>query len=258
MIGKRRILKLDLKKSKGVKREDAVAVDKPVNLFVNGSPFVTLVATPRNVKELAVGHLLGEGAIGSLEDVERIRTRGMKVEVKTGDGVQPEIAKFVKIIPTACGSSDDLVALRGKSGALKAKSKQKFKAEVISGAFKAITAAAKVFKRTGGTHVAALFDASGDMKFAMEDVGRHNAVDKVIGRGAIQDADFSKCFMAVSGRLSADIVLKCARAGIPLVSSKAAALESGVLAAEMCGLTLVGFARGGRMNVYANPERVVM
>jgi len=94
------------------------------------------------------------------------------------------------------------------------------------------------------------------LKFCMEDVGRHNAVDKVIGRGLIEGENFTRSFMISTGRLSADMVIKCARAGIPLVASKAAPLESGVLAAEMNGLTLVGFVRGYRLHVYTRPRRV--
>jgi FdhD protein len=90
----------------------------------------------------------------------------------------------------------------------------------------------------------------------MEDVGRHNAVDKVIGKGLLAGVSFARSFLISTGRLSADIVVKCAMAGIPLVASKAAPLESGIVAAEMSGLTLVGFARGSRLNVYTCPERV--
>jgi FdhD protein len=90
----------------------------------------------------------------------------------------------------------------------------------------------------------------------MEDVGRHNAVDKVIGKGLLAGVNFARSFLISTGRLSADMVVKCAMAGIPVAASRAAPLESGVLAAEMSGLTLVGFARGARLSVYTCPKRV--
>jgi formate dehydrogenase accessory protein FdhD len=92
----------------------------------------------------------------------------------------------------------------------------------------------------------------------MEDVGRHNAVDKVIGKGMMGGFDFTKGFLVATGRLSSDIVIKCARVGIPLVASKAASLESGISAADMTGLTIIGFLRGSRLNVYTGPQRVKM
>jgi FdhD protein len=256
MIEKRKITKVDLKERTRVRQEDLVAIDKPINLFVNGEHFITLLASPRNIRELVVGHLLGEGIISSLRDIERVSVKGVKVDVRTKAGTQPEAAKFLRVIPTACGASEDVLELLSKSGMAKLKSATKFRAEDISNAFKSLHLASKVFRRTGGTHAAALFSHKGELRFCMEDVGRHNAVDKVIGRGLLKGVDFSRSFLVSTGRLSADLVIKCARAGIPLVASKAAPLESGVLAAEQTGLTLVGFIRGARLNVYTRAERV--
>ncbi len=254
MIAKRKILKIDFRGCKKAEKEDFIAVDKPINIFVNGNYFVTLMASPRNIRELAIGHLLEQGIISMLEDIEHVSIRGKNVNLRTKSEIQLEATKFPKVIPTACGASEDIIELLGKSGALKLK--VKFSAENIWGAFKSLHSASRIFKKSGGTHAAALFTWDGKLKFCIEDVGRHNAVDKVIGRGLIEGVNFTRSFMISTGRLSADMVIKCARAGIPLVASKAAPLESGVLAAEMSGLTLVGFVRGRRMNVYTRPERV--
>jgi FdhD protein len=256
MIGKRKIIRIGLKKRTRVEQEDLVAIDKPISLFVDGKHFVTLFASPKNIRELVVGHLLGEGVISSLDDIERVSVRGVKVDVRTKAGIRPETTKFLRVVPTACGASDDVLELLGKSNVSKLKSAEKFRAENISNVFKSLHLSSKVFRQTGGTHAAALCSRKGELWFYMEDVGRHNAVDKVIGRGLLEGVDFSRSFLISTGRLSADIVIKCARAGIPLVASKAAPLESGILAAEMTGLTLVGFVRGPRLNVYIHPERV--
>jgi len=90
-----------------------------------------------------------------------------------------------------------------------------------------------------------------------EDVGRHNAVDKVIGAGATKNMDFRNLFLALSGRLTGDIVLKAARMNIPVIASLAAAISSGLEAAQLTRVTLIGFVRGKRMNVYTYPERIV-
>lgn len=255
MISKRKILKIDLRMRERREREDRVAIDKPVDIFVNGRHITTLMASPKNLKELGIGYLFGEKIISGLEDIKRLSTKGAKTDVQTGVGT--DFIDFVtpKVIPTACGASRDVIEqMRGWE--MPRPKSTGFKAEYISNAFKLLQSKSKVYRKTGGTHVAALFTRGGVLKFVFEDVGRHNAVDKIIGRGLLEGTDSRRSFLILSGRLSADIVGKCARAGIPLVASKAAPLESGILAAEMSGLTLVGFVRGPRLNVYAGSERV--
>lgn len=254
MMAKRKILKIDLRKRKKSEEEDFLAVDKLINIFVNGEYFVTLMASPRNIRELAIGHLLGQGIINALDDIEYVSIRGKNVNLRTKAEIQLGATKFPKVILTACGASEGITELLGKSHVPKLA--VKFSVENILNAFKKLHSATRVFKKSGGTHAAALFTREGKLKFCMEDVGRHNAVDKVIGKGLIEKVNFTRSFMISTGRLSADIVIKCVRAGIPLAASKAAPLESGVLAAEMSGLTLVGFARGSRLNVYTRPRRV--
>jgi FdhD protein len=116
---------------------------------------------------------------------------------------------------------------------------------------------AETFRKTGGVHVAALYSAGGELLSLSEDVGRHNAVDKVIGDGVTKNLNFENSFLALSGRLSGDIVLKSARMRIPMVASLAAAINSGVEVAQRTGITLIGFVRGKRMNVYTYPERII-
>jgi formate dehydrogenase accessory protein FdhD len=116
---------------------------------------------------------------------------------------------------------------------------------------------AETFRKTGGVHVAAIYNGE-DVEALAEDIGRHNAVDKVIGIGALNRTDFSACFLALSGRLTGDIVFKAARVGVPIVASLAAAIDSGITMARNTGLTLVGFVRGNRMNIYTFPERVCL
>ena len=114
-----------------------------------------------------------------------------------------------------------------------------------------------IFKRTGATHCAILFSKDGEPVISAEDLGRHNSVDKVIGGGLMKRVDFGECWLAVSGRLPADMVLKPALVGIPLVASVSAPTLSGVKAGQRAGITVIGFTRGGRLNCYSHPERVI-
>lgn len=254
MIQRRKILKMYVGGQK-TEQEDLVAVDRAINIFINGNYFITLVASPKNIRELAIGHLLGQGIIHTLRDVERVSIEGRDVNVRTKTKIQLETPKL-RLIPTACGASEEIFKLLGTTDMPKLKSTARFKAKVISNALKSLRSTSKVFGKTGGTHAAALFTQDGKLRFCIEDVGRHNAVDKIIGKGLMEGANFTRSFMVSTGRLSADMVIKCVRVGIPLVVSKAAPLESGILAAEVSGLTLVGFARGPRLNVYTRPERI--
>lgn len=239
MRARRRVLRLDLEKGKGEWEEDLVAVDRSVLLVVNGFPLTVLPSSPRNLRELALGHLLGEGVISSPEEVKGVRVRGERVEVRLrGEGRMEALdpLEAVERLPRPPPTS--------------------FDPAVLLEPFRSLLPRSPVFRSTGGTHVAALVTREGEVVARMEDVSRHGAVDKVLGRGLMLGADFSSSFLALSGRVGEEVVVKALRAGIPLVASKAAPLLSGILAAEAGGLTLVCFARGSRLNVYTHPERV--
>ncbi len=255
MIGKKKILEINLDKGK-VEKLDLVAVDRLVNIFINGVHFVTLTASPNNVRELALGHLFGHGIVDNLKDIDGISNKGKNVYLKLKREIHFESPGTTNIVPTACGASGDVIRLLDKLNLPKSNFSVKFRAITIFKALRSLFSLSNVFRKTGGTHAAALYTRGGVSKLYMEDVGRHNAVDKVIGGGLIHGLQFKNSFLASTGRLSADIAVKCARAGIPLIASKAAPLQSGILAAELSRLTLIGFIRGRRLNVYTNPMRV--
>ena len=106
--------------------------------------------------------------------------------------------------------------------------------------------------------MAAIYKAEGSMLALAEDVGRHNAVDKVIGMTALDKVDFAECFLTLSGRMSGDVAFKAAKVGLPIIASLAAALSSGIATAEESNVTLAGFVRGKRLNVYTSPERIII
>jgi formate dehydrogenase accessory protein FdhD len=130
------------------------------------------------------------------------------------------------------------------------------KAEVVFNSVNQLNFKAELFRKTGGVHAAAIHKADGSLVALAEDVGRHNAVDKVIGIAALKQTSFRECFLASSGRLSGDVVFKAAKVGLPIIASLAAPLSSGVEMAEAANLTLAGFVRGKRMNIYCYPERI--
>jgi FdhD protein len=134
----------------------------------------------------------------------------------------------------------------------------KVKAEVVFNSVNQLNFKAEVFRQTGGVHAAAIYKADGSLVALAEDVGRHNAVDKVIGMAALKQISFGECFLTSTGRLSGDIVFKASKVGLPIVASLGAALDSGIAMAEAANLTLAGFVRGKRMNIYNAPKRIIV
>lgn len=239
-------------------RDDRIAADAAICIFVNGEFFRTLLASPVMVEELVVGHLLGEGVIGSRDDLVSVGVAPLRVDVVLGGEVDLGRLTMGKmdLITTACGAAASPGELRGL-GLPAAPVGGVVEAERVWLMARELNVRSGTYRETGGTHGAMLFSLGGDPLFFAEDVGRHNAVDKVVGAGVLGGLEFGGCVLVSSGRLSGEIVLKAARVGIPVIASVAGPLESGVRIAESAGITLVGFVRGRRLNVYTHGGRIV-
>jgi len=256
------IVKIDVPTGKAQETTDYVAEEKPLHVFLNRTRYVTIFCSPSMLKELAVGHVLSEGIVKSMEEIERIDLKEdegvcrihLKPDVKLEDRLKL-LQHFSRVIFSACGSQEPFQPTLGLK---QIQSDLKVKAETISNSVNRLNFIAETFRKTGGVHVAAIYRGDGTLVTFAEDVGRHNAVDKVIGSCVLKGIGFNDCFLALSGRLSSDIVLKAARVGVPIVSSLAAALDSGIKAAIDAELTLVGFVRGKRMNIYVCPDRIIV
>ena len=256
------ITKIDLSTGKAQKILDYVAEEVPLHLFVNTTFWATILCSPTNLKELAVGHLLSEGIVKSIDEIEEVNLKEnentcaviLKPNIKVEDRVQVS-RLHARVILSACGSGSPY-QYKGKTP--RVKSALKVNARVIFDSVNQLNFKAEGFRQTGGLHVAAIYRADGTLVSLAEDVGRHNAVDKVIGIAALNKEDFGGCFVALSGRISGDVAFKAAKVGLPIVASLSAALSSGIVTAEESNVTLAGFVRGKRLNVYTVPERIVI
>jgi FdhD protein len=255
------IVKIDVSTRKTQESVDCVAEERPFHIFLGKSYYVTLLCSPSNLRELAVGHMLTEGLAKSVAEIEDVSVREggvCRVKMRKEIDVQKRLrfsASHFRVIPSACGGASSHHFFERSQ---KVKSDMTVGAETILDCMRRLNSDAKVFRKTGGVHAAAMYDSKG-MKLAFaEDVGRHNAVDKVIGITALQKRDLSACFLALSGRLTSEIVSKAARVGIPMLASLAAAVDSGIAVGQRSGVTLVGFVRGNRMNVYSLPRRILV
>jgi len=269
MTSRRRVLRL----ADGVRttRPDTLTVEEPLEIRVGGKPLSVTMRTPGDDFDLAAGFLTGEGVIRSAVDLGSIRyCAGATVDggntynvldVALAPGVAPPDPSVERNFYTTsscglCGKAS-LDAVRTKSRWAVAADPLRTDPATLAGLPGELRAAQRIFDRTGGLHAAGLFDAAGTLLCLREDVGRHNAVDKVVGWAVRAGRlPLSGTALMVSGRASFELVQKAVMAGIPLLAAVSAPSSLAVdLAGEM-GLTLVGFLRGTSMNVYSRPDRL--
>jgi FdhD protein len=253
------IHKIRLEEQASEEKEDYIAADAPICIFINNEYFRTLIASPNMTEELVVGHLLSEGIASSYNEIECINITQQKVCVELGSELDLELLNMSKVdlITTACGSLSTPVN-HEQLGSLRVPSRVSVGAQTLWEAARSLNLRSETYRATGGTHSAMLYSLEGETQYFAEDVGRHNAVDKVIGAGAMKGIGFGNTILVSSGRLSGEITLKAARMGIPIIASVSSPLESGIRIAEATGITMVGFIRGRRMNVYTNQNLITV
>ena len=250
-------------------RFDALATEEPLEIRVGGRSLAVTMRTPGHDVELAAGFLLSEGLISGAADVTRISyCPGPEVQefnvldVTLAPGVAPPPERAVRpfVTTSSCG-------LCGKAGIDSVRSRSRYDvgedpvsvpAALLAELPGRLREAQKVFDQTGGLHAAGLFDATGRLLCVREDVGRHNAFDKVVGWAATgRRLPLAGHVILASGRASFELVQKALMAGIPVLAAVSAPSSLAAELAEEAGMTLVGFLRGDTMNVYAGAHRVV-
>jgi FdhD protein len=255
------MLRLDLSKGTAEKMVDCVAEEVPLQITLNGAYTYVIWCSPSQFKELAVGYLLAEDILRSVDEIASLcadqAANTCQIKLKPTVDLNERMQhsrRSTRIIPlikanTSSYQHDEKIPV--------VKSQLAIKAQVILDAIAQMNNLAKGFKETGGLHDSGIFLADGKIVAFSEDVGRHNTVDKVIGEAALKKEDFSRCFMIITGRVPGDMIYKAAKVGLPIVASVAAVLNSGVASAQKANIALVGFVRGSRMNVYTCPERIL-
>jgi FdhD protein len=246
-----------------------VAIEEPLEIRVTGETVAVTMRTPGHDHELVLGFLLAEGIIARANDVGRVfhcgkpgeEGYGNVMDVLGAPGTVIDVerlgaARRGTLTTSACGvcgrrSVDDLLA-----SCPTLPLDVRFSARTVSGATALLAGEQRLFRETGGAHAAALVTPDGKLVVLREDVGRHNAVDKAVGRLLLDHVDPTRLALVVSGRSSFEIVQKAARARIPLVIGVSAPTSLAVEAARRTNVTLVGFARGRDFNVYAGPDRI--
>jgi FdhD protein len=247
---------------------DAVVVEEPMEIRVGGVPVAVTMRTPGHDFDLAIGFLLTEGVIEGAEQVVSIRTcetagdgRHNVLEVRLASSAPPfDPARARAFYTTSscglCGRAS-LEAVRTRARWEVADDPVTVSAGLLAGLPEQVRRAQRVFDRTGGLHAAALVDAEGRLRCVREDVGRHNAFDKVIGWAATEGLlPLRSHVILASGRASFELTQKALIAAIPVLASVSAPSSLAIELADEVGMTLVGFLRDGAMNVYSGHHRV--
>lgn len=225
-----------------------VVKDSTITLTINNKIKRSLSAIEDSLKEFTVGYLFNENMVKTLEDIEKIEIDGNKINVEIND-------TLLKTKETVL-CSDSAGGWRSKINNIEpVTSNFQVKSDELIERIEELKNNAQIWQATGGTHVAGIVYK--DNFIVKEDVSRHVAVDKVIGYGILHDYDLSNCYVIYSGRMPADMVIKIVRAGIPVLASNAAPAYSGCETAKKGNVTLVGFLRGQRFNVYNNKNRII-
>lgn len=256
------------------KSPDAVVTEEPLQLLLDGEPLSVVMRTPGHDVELALGLMYAEGVIRSASDVKLMRisieaaeseasidldaslveSNHVDIHLATPAEKRPQRAM---IASSACGVCGSLMIEDLRHGLAALPAGPSVSASLLPRLVDALRTGQGVFERTGGLHASGLFSAAGEMRYVREDVGRHNALDKIVGRSLLDGLlPLSNSVLVVSGRAGYEIVQKSIAAGIPILVAVGAPSSLAVALAREFNQTLAGFARGERFNVYSAPERL--
>ncbi|MBT9135307.1 MAG: Sulfurtransferase FdhD [Firmicutes bacterium] len=233
---------------------DLVAAESVLTIQVNGERQGLTMCSPSHLKELALGYLLAGGIISTATRVTGFSVDEEKVMVNV---LVPEFRALPNRTPvrtSGCGLGE--VYLEALSEIGKNSSPLNLTIEQLFSAVTTLGIQSHIFRQTGGVHSAGLYHV-GELGMFFEDIGRHNAIDKVLGCAFLQEIDLWMSALVMSGRISSEMVLKAGRMRVPVLVSRSAPTSLAVDLAGRLGITLVGFVRGRRLNIYTCPERVL-
>jgi FdhD protein len=260
MEDRREVEVLRIDRHGGSSHVEWVAREFPLTILLNGEQLVTVLCSPGDLEALAIGFLFAEGLVRAKEEIAGLTLdaeRGI-VRIRTAVDRSRGGELFMKrVLTTGCGRGMAFYSYADLDRKRKVLSDLRVTPAQILTLSRRFQGASALYGATHGVHSAALCDGIGILVFA-EDIGRHNAVDKVLGRCLIDGISVADRILVTSGRISSEILFKTAGSGIPVLISKSAPTDMGVDLAQELGITLIGFVRGGRMNVYAGSERITL
>ena len=238
--------------------EDTVARELPVTIILNDQELVTLLCSPSDLNYLAVGFLHSEGLLDSKEDIKKLlvdNERGVvRLETTNGKELAQDVL-FKRVISTGCGRGASFYSAADASSQ-KVESRMQISTDEVFALVNEFQHGSHLYLTTHGVHSAALCDRKGMLVFG-EDIGRHNAVDKIFGKCLLEDIPTNDRLLITSGRTTSEILHKVAKRGIPVLITITAPTNLGVRIADSLGITLVASVRGKKMDVYTGEWRII-
>ena len=248
-----------LPKGRIEKLTDYVVVEQPVTIMIDKVGSFTVMATPSDIEALAVGFVYSEGLIESIDDVVSVSTKpqlpnvvGIQVNDPTHIAIQRNM-----IVASSCGMCGTRNIDKMLTQIPACDESLKISSNILIEVTENLRSRQQIFKVTGGSHAAGIFDSSGNIITFAEDLGRHSALDKVIGKCLLDKLPTKGLAAVLSGRISLEMVTKAAKAGIELIVAVSAPSSFAIEAAERWNITLCGFARLDKLNVYTHSKRII-
>lgn len=239
--------------------EGLVALEIPLTFVVNGNEMATLMCTPSHLKAFTYGFLFTSGMITSTEDILSwdIDEKKWRVDIEVKDFFDPELLGQ-RVYTSGCGKGVMYTSMIELSGRHPIEANASISAQTVIDAMAWLIRCSDLHKKTGGVHSAAVSINNQLPKFHIDDIGRHNTVDKIIGTLMMDQTPLDNLTLVSTGRISSEILHKARRMGIPIIVSRGAPTHQGILLAEEMGMTVVGFVRPTNFAVYTHPERVTL
>ena len=238
--------------------EEVVARESPVTIILNNQELVTLLCSPENLEYLTVGFLSSEGLLKSRDEIKKILVdsqRGVvRLETVEDKGFAQDVL-FKRLITSGCGRGTSFYSAADTTSQ-KVESRMEISVAEVFALVSEFQHGSEVYLATHGVHSAALSDRKSMLVFS-EDIGRHNAIDKIFGKCLLEDIPTDDRIIITSGRISSEILHKVAKKNIPIIISISVPTNLGVRVADNLGITLIGSVRGKKMNVYSHGWRVV-
>ena len=249
---------IEYKENQFTEKEDCVVDEHQLAIHLNGTPYISLMCLPRDLDELTIGFLFSEGIIRSFQDIVSIDSdlqTDVFVVLRDAPHTQTK-EKTVRVVPTGFANRS-LILPQVDDGTVPAiTSGLQISADSILSMIAEFNHQSELFQQTGAVHSCKLVLEDGASLF-FEDVGRHNALDKIVGRALMLDLSIEHGILLTSGRISSEMLIKTAGLGIPCIVSISAPTRMAVEMARKLNLTLIGFARGSRFNLYSGEHRIL-
>lgn len=242
----------------GTRKARGMPSERPITVVLNDVEIATIQGTPTDLEEMAVGFLVSEGLITDRDSLGAINIDHKRghVYVASEEGVPEDFRYRERYVTAGCGKGVTFASVGHAAGIEPVVSDMRIDSETLYGLMGQMARAAAAYRDTGGMHSCAL-GRDGIVQILREDVGRHNALDKVLGRAWLDRKDTAGAVLLTTGRVSYEMAVKAAKARVPVVVSRTAVTDLAAEIGARVGITIVGYARGGKLVVYTNPERIV-